>query len=136
MYDNKIAIVVANDLTIWQKLNVTTFLASSVAIAFPEIHGKPLVNISGRSYLPFLKQPVMIYKSDNDVQLKRVFLRAKDRNLHIGIYTRELFATKNEEENLIAIAKHTDEEMDLVGIIIYGENKKVDKAFDGLKLHP
>ncbi|TKG89829.1 DUF2000 family protein [Puteibacter caeruleilacunae] len=30
----KIAIVVKNDLADWQKLNVTSFLASSVAIKF------------------------------------------------------------------------------------------------------
>lgn len=135
MHPNKIAIVIKDDLASWQKLNVTAFLASSLAIAFPDTHGKPLINASGKEYLPFMKQPVLVYKADTEPQLKRAFNRAAERELHIGIYTREQFDTKTEEENLAEIARHTDEELNLVGIVIYGENKKVDKALDGLKYH-
>lgn len=135
MYENKIAVVILNGLAQWQKLNVTAFLASSVAIAFPETHGAPLVSASGTKYLPFLKHPVLIYAADTDEQLKRAFNRATERELHVGVYTNGLFATKNEEGNLLEIAKYADSELDLAGIIIYGENKKVDKAIDKLKFH-
>ena len=136
MYDKKIAVVILNSLEDWQKLNVTSFLASSVAIAFPETHGAPLVSASGTSYLPFIKHPVLVYAADSDEQLERAFNRASERELNIGIYTRELFATKNEDDNISEIAKHTDKELSLAGIIIYGDNKKVDKALDKLKFHP
>jgi hypothetical protein len=135
MYENKVAVVILNSLTQWQKLNVTAFLASSVAIAFPETHGAPLVSASGTQYLPFLKHPVLIYAAETDEQITRAFNRATERALHIGIYSKGLFATKNEEGNLIEIARRADAELDLVGIIIYGENKKVDKAVDKLKFH-
>lgn len=135
MYLNKIAVVILNDLAVWQKLNVTAFLASSVAIAFPETHGAPLVTASGTAYLPFMKHPVLVYIADTDEQITRAFNRAKERGLNIGIYTKELFATKTEEENLAEIATRTEEELNLAGIIIYGENKKVDKAIDKLKFH-
>ncbi|WP_029906602.1 DUF2000 domain-containing protein [Prevotella sp. 10(H)] len=135
IYENKIAIVIKNDLKDWQKLNVVSFLASSVAIRFPEIHGEPFVNASGTSYLPFIKQPMMIYAANNDEEIKRAFNRAKDRDLSIGIYTEPLFSTKCEEENHIEIGKYTDENQVLAGMIIYGENRKVSKALDGLKIH-
>ena len=38
-YANKIAVVIKDDLQTWQKLKVASFLASSVAIQFPETHG-------------------------------------------------------------------------------------------------
>lgn len=135
MYDKKIAIIIKGDLPDWQKLNVTAFLASAVAIQFPDTHGQPFVNASGTTYLPFIKHPILIYKADTSEQLIRAFTRAKERKLHIGIYTEPLFSTKNEEGNHIEIAKHTDDDMPLVGIVLYGENKKVDKALDGLKFH-
>jgi hypothetical protein len=135
MYDKKIAIIIKGDLADWQKLNVAAFLAGSVAIKFEETHGKAFVNASGSVYLPFIKNPMLIYKADNDSQLERAFKRAKERELHIGIYTLPLFNTKNEEENLVEISKCTDDEQQLAGIVIYGENKKVDKALDGLKFH-
>ena len=134
-YDNKIAIVLKNDLQSWQKLNVAAFLASSVAIEFPETHGKPFINASNAQYLPFIKHPILIFKAETNAEITRAFNRAKERALHIGIYTDPLFATKNEEENLIEIAKCTDETQNLVGIIVYGDTKKVNKALDGLKFH-
>ena len=136
MYYKKIAIIIKNDLLTWQKLNVTAFLASSVAIKYEETHGKAFVNSSGSEYLPFIKHPILIYKADTDAALKRAFTRAKERDLSIGIYTNPLFSTKNEEGNHIEIAKYTDEGQELAGIIIYGENKKIDKALDGLEFHP
>ncbi len=135
MHENKIAVVVLNELATWQKLNVTAFLASSVAIAFPDTHGAPLVNASGSAYLPFMKQPVLVYKADTVEQLKRAFNRAKERELCMGVYIKEYFATKAEQENITEIARFTDEQLNLAGIIIYGDTKKVDKAIDKLKLH-
>ncbi len=34
--DTKVAILVLNDLAVWQKLNVTSFLATGIAVAGPE----------------------------------------------------------------------------------------------------
>lgn len=120
----------------WQKVNVTAFLASSVAIKFPETHGKAFVNASKSEYFPFIKHPILIYQADNSSEIKRALTRAKERQLQVGIYTEGLFATKNEEENHIEIGKYSDEDQVLVGIVIYGEIKKVSKAVDGLKFHP
>ena len=136
MYDYKIALVLSGDLLDWQKLNVTAFLASSVAIQFPETHGGPLVSASGSSFLPLLKHPVLVDRADGPPEVRKAFERALERGVHVGIYTRALFATKNEGENLVEIARHPDRELDLVGIVLYGQNKLVDKALKGIRLHP
>lgn len=134
-FENKIAVVIKNDLLSWQKLNVASFLASSIAIKFPETHGSSFVNASNSEYLPFIKQPILIYGADESTQLERAFSRAKQRELHIGIYTKPLFATKNETDNHNEMKKCTDENQELVGIVIYGDKRKVGKALDGLKFH-
>jgi hypothetical protein len=135
MHTNKIAIIIRDDLKIWQKLNVTAFLASALATGHPELHGSHLITASGNKYLPFLKQPMLMYKAENIEQIQRAFKRARERELHLGIYSQPLFATMTEEENLKITASLTDDEQDLVGIIIYGDAKKVNKAVDGLKFH-
>src|SRR5882724_917752 len=104
-YQNKVAIIIRADLLEWQKLNVAAFLASSVAVKFPETHGRPFVTASRTEYLPFPKNPMLIYRAENDQQIRRAFMRAKERGLSIGIYTKPLFATKGEEENLAEILK-------------------------------
>jgi len=135
-YENKIAIVIRDDLQSWQKLNVASFLASSIAIQFPETHGAKFINASGSEYLPFIKHPILIYKADTQAEINRAFQRARERQLQIGIYTEPLFTIKNEDENHIEISRFSDEDQILVGIVIYGENKLVNKALDGLKFHP
>ncbi|MHA7056088.1 DUF2000 family protein [Aquimarina sp. M1] len=133
--ENKIAIVIKNELLSWQKLNVASFLASSIAIKFPETHGAPFINASESEYLPFIKQPILIYVADESPQIERAFSRAQARELHIGIYTKPLFSTKNETENHIEIKKCSDKDQELVGIVLYGDKRKVSKALDGLKFH-
>lgn len=135
MYDKKVAIVIKDDLLIWQKLNVVSFLAGSIAIEFPETHGEDFVTADNVRFLPFIKNPTLIYKAETQEKLQRAFLRSKDRELSIGIYTKPLFDTRSGEENILEIAKQTTDNLDLVGFIVYGENKKVDKALDGLKFH-
>jgi len=61
LYENKIAIVIKSTLKDWQKLNVVSFLASFIAIRFPETHGKVFTNASGTIFNPFIKQLIMIY---------------------------------------------------------------------------
>ena len=131
----KIAIVIKNDLLDWQKLNVASFLASSIAIQFPDTHGKLFVNASNSTYLPFINQPIIIYKAETQEEMDRAFCRAKDRGLYLGIYPNALFATKSEAENHIEIGKLTDDNQELVGIVIFGEVKKVNKALNKLKFH-
>jgi hypothetical protein len=91
IYPNKIAIVLQDNLQSWQKINVSCFLASAVAIQFPETHGRKLVSASGSAFLPFIKHPVLVYKAESGEKLKRAFNRARERNLEIGIYTKALF---------------------------------------------
>lgn len=136
VYDHKIALVLSADLLDWQKLNVTAFLASSVAIQFPETHGQPLVTASRSSFLPFFKHPILVYRAESPAEVRKAFERARARGVQLGIYPRGLFATKNEAENLVELARLSDEEHELVGIVLYGDNKQVDKALKGLKLHP
>ena len=67
MNENKIALVIRNDLQTWQKLNVASFLASSIAIQYSDTHGKRFINASGSKYLPFIKYPVIIYGESKKV---------------------------------------------------------------------
>jgi Uncharacterized protein conserved in bacteria len=134
MYENKIAIVLRDDLLNWQKFNVTSFLASSIAIAFPEVHGNAFVTKIEGEFLPFINQPILIYKADDEDTMRRIFNRSKERGLHIGVYPQSFFSTKSADENYLVMEKFNNEVDSLAGIVIFGETKKVYKAIDGLKL--
>jgi hypothetical protein len=130
----KIAVVLRDDLAVWQKANVTAFLVSGVAGTDPETVGEPYRDASGNEYLPMFVQPVLVYEADA-AALRRAFERARDRDVTPAIYTAELFTTGHDEANRAAVAAVAVEDLDLVGIAFRAERKTVDKIVDRLKFH-
>ena len=63
-FDTKIAVVLLEDLAVWQKTNVTAFLVSGIAGTDPSLVGEPYVDGSSNSYLPMFRQPVMVFAAD------------------------------------------------------------------------
>jgi hypothetical protein len=134
-FDTKIAIVVQADLAVWQRLNVTAFLASGVAAAFDETIGKPYEDGSGNTYLELFRQPVLVYAA-SDEGLSAVRERAVSRGLAAAIYTMDMFATGHDEANRAVVRAVAAADLRLAGIAVYGPRNAVDKVCQGLSLHP
>ena len=134
-FDTKIAIVVAEDLAAWQKLNVTAFLASAVAGGVPGLIGERYEDGSGHTYLPMFRQPVLIYAAGAQA-LRRVRGQATDRGMDVAVYIEEMFKTGHDEANRAAVLAVTAEEMSLAGVAVHGPKNAVDKVLKGLRLHP
>jgi hypothetical protein len=132
-FDTKLAVVLRDDLAVWQKANVTAFLVSGIAGTAPETVGEPYVDGSGNRYLPMFRQPVLVYGADGP-GLRRAYERALSRGVELAIYTNELFTTDHDGANRAAVAAVPAEELDLVGIAFRAERKLVDKVVD--RLHP
>jgi hypothetical protein len=134
-FDTKIAIAVRADLEQWQKLNVTAFLASGIAAGVPETAGKPYEDGSGHRYLEMFRQPVLVYMADGPV-LAAARERAVARDMPMAIYTEELFATGNDDDNRAAVRAVPAGQLNLVGLAVYGPRNAVDKVLKGAVLHP
>ena len=134
-FDTKIAVVLRDDLAVWQKTNVTAFLVSGIAGTVPDVVGEPYRDASGNEYLPMFVQPVLVYQAD-DGALRRAYARARDRDVTLAVYTADLFETGHDEANRAAVAAVPEDELDLVGIAFRAERKLVDKVVDGLRFHP
>lgn len=132
---NKAAVVVRDDLATWQKLNITAFVVSGIGTDRPDLVGKAYEDRSGGKYLPMLALPVLVFAADRP-GLRRAFERARARDLHVAVYTSQLFATGNDMDNRAAVAAVDTADLDLVGISIVGDRRAVDKALDKLRLHP
>lgn len=134
MENTKIAVVLLEDLVPWQALNVTAFLVSGLASGRPELIGQPYEDADGTKYLPMFGRPVVVLEAD-ETTLKAVHTRALDRGLIPSIYTRELFATGNDEDNRAAVRASSRENLDLVGLGLTGPKNAIDKIVKGAKLH-
>lgn len=133
-FDTKIAIAVRDDLAVWQKLNVTAFLASGIA-ASGDLTGKPYEDGDGNQYLPLLRQPVLVFSADA-ATLSQAAQRARTRGLATAIYTQEMFATGNDDHNRAAVRAVAAARAQYAGIAVYGPRNAVDKVLKGATLHP
>jgi hypothetical protein len=134
-FATKLAVVLRDDLAVWQKTNVTAFLVSGIAGTVPGVVGEPYRDASGNEYLPMFVQPVLVYEADA-AALRRAYERAMSRGVRPAVYTRELFETNHDEANRAAVASVPSDELDLVGIAFRADRKVADKVVDRLRFHP
>jgi hypothetical protein len=134
-FDTKIAVVLLDDLAVWQKTNATAFLVSGIAGTVPGVVGEPYRDASGNEYLPMFVQPVLVYEADA-AGLRRAYERTMSRGVTPAIYTRDLFTTNHDEANRAAVARVAAENLELVGLAFRAARKTVDKIVDRLRFHP
>lgn len=134
-FDTKVAVLVRDDLVAWQRLNVTAFLASGIAAAWPHLVGDPYADADGTAYLPLLGVPVLVFQADGEL-LRAARERALRRELPIAVYTGDMFRTGHDEANRAVVAAVAGADLDLVGLALHGPRSAVDKVTKGARLHP
>jgi hypothetical protein len=134
-FPTKIAVVLRDDLLGWQRLNVCAFLVSGVAATVPELIGQPYEDADGTKYLPMFGQPVMVFEASAQT-LTDAHARADSRGLPMAVFTAELFATGNDEDNRAAVRAVPRAALDLVGLAVHGPRNAVDKIVKGARMHP
>lgn len=133
-FDTKIAVVVRDDLPVWQKLNVTAFTVSGIAGTVPGVTGEPYEDASGVTYLPMFRQPVMVYSADA-AAIRNVYERARTRDVPFSVFTEDLFTTGNDLDNRAAVRTVPSEDLKLAGMAMRADKKLIDKILRGVPLH-
>jgi hypothetical protein len=134
MFDTKIAIVVREDLAVWQKLNVTAFLTSGIIAQAPEIIGEAYRDADGRVYNPMSIQPIVVLTADQTL-LRTIQKRAHERQVTTSAYIEEMFTTGHDAANRAVFAQFALDDAKLVGIALRAERKIVDKITKGGRMH-
>lgn len=128
----KIAIVLRDDLEVWQRLNVAAFTISGVG-AQDGATGQAYTDASGNAYLPMFKDAVLVFGADASEML-RTAERARSREVRFSLFTCDLFDTFNDDDNRAAVAVVQAANLDIVGLAFRCERKIADKILKGLKL--
>ncbi len=134
-FDTKIAVLLREDLESWQRLNVTAFLVSGLGSQLPEVIGEPYADADGTPYLPMFRQPVLVFEGTKET-LTAAHGRALSRSLPRSVFTSDLFATGNDRDNRAAVRAVPKDQLDLVGLAVYGPRNAVDKVLKGARMHP
>jgi hypothetical protein len=134
-FETKVALVVRDDLAVWQRLNVAAFLISGVtAAAGAEAIGEDYLDADDLRYLPLLVRPILVFDATG-AQLQQLHERAERQAVRIAIYTTEMFATGDDSENRAAVRGVPTAELDLVGLALRAPRRDADAVLRGLKRH-
>jgi hypothetical protein len=134
MFDTKIALVLLEDLAVWQKLNVSAFLTSGILGANETLLGEPYADADGNTYAPLIIQPIVVL-SASESEIQRTYARAMGRDVKLAIYIEDMFRTGHDAANRAAVNLYKSDDLNLVGIAMREDKKIVDKITKGLKLH-
>ena len=133
-FDTKIAVLLRDDLEVWQRLNVTSFLVSAIGLRNPEVIGEPYADADDTQYLPMFRQPVLVFEGSKE-NLVASRDRAVSRGVDLAIFTADLFATGNDRDNRAAVRAVRGGDLDLVGLGLYGPRGAIDKIIKGAHMH-
>nr|WP_230422330.1 DUF2000 domain-containing protein [Catenulispora pinistramenti] len=133
-FDTKIAVLLRDDLAGWQRLNVTAFLVSGIGTAHPEVMGEAYEDADGTRYLSEFRQPVLVFEGGKEL-LTAARSKALARELDVSVFTMDMFSTGHDAANQAAVRAVGGDDLDLVGIAVYGAKNAVDKAFKGAAMH-
>jgi hypothetical protein len=134
-FETKIAIILDQQLAVWQKANVTAFLISGIAATDPALVGEPYIDGTGNRYLPMCRQPIVC--AADRPGLRRAYERAMARNVgRLAIFTHDLCSTPHDQATRAAVAAVPAVELDLAGIALHADRKTIDKVLDKLRPHP
>lgn len=117
MFDTKIAIVVRDDLAVWQKLNVTAFLTSGIVGATEGLLGEPYEDAAGNTYNPLAIQPMIVLGADAET-VAAIYRRAMERRVRLSLYIEEMFETGHDAANRATVKRCRPEEMKVVGLAL------------------
>ncbi|AHK00135.1 MULTISPECIES: DUF2000 family protein [Rhizobium/Agrobacterium group] len=134
MFDTKIAVILRDDLAVWQKLNVTAFLMSGIVAQTREIIGEPYRDGAGNVYNPLSVQPIVVMATDQEA-LRKIHQRSLEREVTTSIYIEEMFATGHDVANRQVFSEFSPDNAKVVGMALRADKKIVDKITKGAKLH-
>jgi hypothetical protein len=134
MFETKFAIVVRDDLAVWQKLNVVAFVTSGVVGANQGLLGELYEDAAGNVYHALMVQPAIVLSGDA-ATLKAIYLRTLERGVRVSLYIKEMFDTGHDAANRAAVRQRAPSDMDIVGLALRDERKLIDKITRGAKLH-
>jgi hypothetical protein len=134
MFDTKIAVVIRDDLAVWQKLNVVAFLTSGIVGAHEGLLGAAYEDADGNAYHALMVQPLIVLGA-SAAAIDTIYQRALARRVRFSLYIEDMFATGHDAANRDAVRRRTPADMHVVGLALRDDKKVVDKITKGAALH-
>jgi len=126
-FTRKIVIVLAAHLASWEALNtvahISAYLGNKMRERFES--GSAFVTKDGKPH-PRNSQFPIILLSANPAQIKRLIEVARDAGLLYHAFIREMLETSDDEEIVQILSNKLDEEVECLGIGMFGKKEELN----------
>lgn len=125
----KVVAVLASNLDIGVAFNVVGHLAISIgAYTEREIMGRSkLFDASGISHVGISKYPFIITKVKPGRLKKLIYDARKQKEIFIVDYPQQMLDTSHDDELAEALSLIEEENLNYLGVILYGDTEAIDK---------
>ena len=132
--DKKCVLVVSESLPLGLKLNTAAVLGVTIGRKVEDILGPDAVDASGDEHVGLIKVVLPVLKASGE-KIAEIRQKAKAQaDLLMADFALEAQQAKTMEEYLEALAKRTTDQINYLGVAIYGETRQVNSLTGGLPL--
>ena len=138
--DTMIAVALINsgaDLAAWQEMNAVSHLNAAFGARIGrELFTRDTINTKdGQSIKLNIKNAIIIKNAQNSDELRELADFAKNEGFEVDHFTREMLETTNDKKVAeMTLAKNADE-LEYLGVLVYGSKKKVDELTKDFSLY-
>ncbi|MDB4992223.1 MAG: lysS, partial [Parcubacteria group bacterium] len=130
-----IAVVQRNGLEPWQILNTVAHLSAELGIR----EGRQLLTqdsmtTADGTHIPMnIKHAIVIKETESAATLRELLASAKSEGLHVAAFTREMIETTNDRKIIEHTGKTNFDEIDMLGVLIFGDSDATEALTKDLK---
>lgn len=138
--ETKVAVAFLNssaNLEAWQKMNTVAHLSA----AFAARRGKELFRFDtvesadGEKITLNIGHAIMIKTAKNSTELKTILREAREKNIDISEFTREMLETTNDTVVMKKTAEKSFAEVEHLGVLLFGEKSIVESITNPFPLY-
>lgn len=128
-FNNKIVLVIRKDLESWQVANtvahISAFLGNKLADNFGT--GDNFTTLDGRIHPRNSQYPIIIKRANSNEQLHNLMANVRKSNFLYHGFIREMLDHTSDTDLQADLGNKNDEEVEYLGIGVFGKNKELDK---------
>jgi hypothetical protein len=134
-FSRKISIVVSKSLAPWQVLNVVANIAAHFGHTLKENYstGEFFITRDGKNIPRNTQYPTIIFAASREQMNKFAETMVKE-DIEKMYFVEEMIETTDDNEIQDSLSQKNFDEVDYLGVGIFGENAKVKSLTNGLKL--
>ena len=138
--ETMIAVAVLNtgiNLLPWQELNTVAHLnaAFGARVGKNLFYQDTIESKDNQKIKLNIKNAIMIKKINSSDKLKSIALNAKESELEVDEFTREMIETTNDKKVIEITSSKNFKDIEYLGVLIYGPKDKVDKITSDLEIY-